>query len=222
MNWRVPELDKLAIVSFSDAHSPARLGREVTVFEGEMSYEGFRQALREQHIAYTAEFYPAEGKYHFDGHRRCGICQSPQETIRQGVRCPRCGRKLTLGVAYRLEQLAGRAEELRWHDGMVVDPVRGRPPFKRLVALDELVAGAMGKGRETKGVQALYHRLVEHLGPELSILEKVPLEQLAEVAGARVAEGVGRVRDGLVTVQPGYDGVYGKVHVWPEHEAGRF
>ena len=221
MNWRVPELDKLAIVSFSDAHSLARLGREATVFEGEMSYEGFRETLQEHRIAYTLEFYPAEGKYHFDGHRRCQVCQSPQETVRQGSRCPRCGRTLTLGVAYRMELLAARAEASRWADGMVVDPVGGRPPFKRLVALQELVAEALGKGRETKGVQALYHRLVGQLGPELSILEDVPLERVAEVAGARMAEGVGRVRDGLVTVQPGYDGVYGTVHVWPEREAAR-
>ena len=127
MNWRVPELDKLAIVSFSDAHSLNRLGREVTVFEGELSYEGFTQAMREGHIAYTVEFHPQEGKYYFDGHRRCQVCQSPEETLRQGVRCPRCGRKFTLGVAHRLEKQAGRGAEESWAGGLVADPAGGRP-----------------------------------------------------------------------------------------------
>ena len=221
MNWRVPDLDKLTIVSFSDAHSLNRLGREATVIDGEMSYEGFRLAMEEGRIAYTVEFHPAEGKYHFDGHRQCRVRQSPQETFRQGVRCPRCGRRLTLGVAHRLERLAGRGvEEEHADNGYVVDRAMGRPPFKRLAPLQEVLAEVLSKGAQTKGVQATYHRLVQELGPELTILQGVPLERIAQSAGERLAEGVGRVRDGLVEVEPGYDGVYGTVHVWPEGSGG--
>ena len=222
MNWRVPELDKMSIVSFSDAHSLNRLGREVTMMKGEMSYEGVLLAMKEGRIAYTVEFHPAEGKYHFDGHRQCGVRQAPQESFMQGGRCPRCGRRLTLGVAHRLERLAGReAREEQSEDGYVVDRAATRPPFRRLVPLQEVLAEALERGTQTKGVQAVYHRLVQELGPELSILQDVPLERVAWSAGERVAEGVGRVRDGLVEVEPGYDGVYGTVHIWPEGCAGQ-
>ena len=217
MNWRVPELDGMAIVSFSDAHSLANLGREATVLDGQPGYEGLRQALSSPDgVAYTVEFFPAEGKYHYDGHRRCGICQSPAETVRQGQRCPRCGRTLTLGVAYRLEALAAREEAVQAEDGFLTDPEGKRPPFRRLVPLREVLAEALGRGAGTKGVQSLFSRLVQEVEPELELLQRAPLERIASVAGERVAEGIGRVRRGQMTVQLGYDGVYGKVRIWGE------
>ena len=218
MNWRVPELDGLAIVSFSDAHSPARLGREVTVFDGELSYEGFRQALATRSIACTVEFFPEEGKYHFNGHRRCQVCLSPDQTLRQGDRCPNCGRRLTLGVAHRLEALAGRREAVLSQLGLLTDPAGVRPPFIRVVPLQEVLAATLGKGTGSKAVRSVYQRLVEEVGSELHLLQSAPLELIAAVAGERVAEGLGRVRGGGVSMQPGYDGVYGTVHIWPEDE----
>jgi uncharacterized protein (TIGR00375 family) len=219
MNWRVPELDMMTIVSYSDAHSLSRLAREATVFDAELSYEGYRQALLKGSVAYTVEFHPEEGKYHFDGHRKCGVVQPPEATARQGDRCPVCGRPLTVGVAFRVEQLAGR-EPVAQPDagGKVVNTAARRPPYRLLVPLQEVLGEALGQGPDTKRVQGLYLRLVEKLGPELHILQASPLEEIASVAGGRAAEGVQRVREGRLTVQPGYDGVYGIVRLWPEGE----
>ncbi len=215
MNWRVPELDGMTIVSYSDAHSLARMGREATVFDGELSYEGYRRALREGSVAYTIEFYPEEGKYHYDGHRRCDFRQPPASTARMGDRCPKCGRRLTVGVASRVESLAAReAAVRRGADGLMASSARRRPSYRSLVPLQEIIAETLGRGVATKGVQALYHRLIGLLGPELHLLQEAPLEEIARSAGERLADGIGRVRRGEVSVEPGYDGVYGTVRVW--------
>ena len=215
MNWRVPELDRVSIVSFSDAHSPSRIGRELTVFEGEPSYDGLRAALSDGAIAYTVELHPEEGKYHYDGHRKCGVCQHPATTLETGERCPVCGRAMTLGVLHRSEALSGRPAAVeRRADGMLSDPAGVRPPFRRLVGLEQVIAEAMGRGRSTKGVQQMYERLVAGVGSELSVLSAAPLDAVASVAGERVADGVARARAGDVTVSPGYDGVYGTVRLW--------
>jgi uncharacterized protein (TIGR00375 family) len=219
MNWRVPELDDKAIVSFSDAHSLPRLGREATVFNGEMTYDGFRQALETQSIVQTIEFYPEEGKYHFDGHRTCGVRQSPRETLASptGARCPRCGRRLTIGVAHRVEDLAQRPDRaVRDNSGSYRDPFGKRPPYRHLVPLQEIVAEAIGKGVGSKAVGQTYDRLIQALGPELTLLQETSLNEIATVAGERVAEGIERTRRERILVEPGYDGVYGTVRVWPE------
>ena len=219
MNWRVPELDGKSIVSFSDAHSLLRLGREVTVFDGDLTYDGFRRALERQSIAYTVEFYPEEGKYHFDGHRKCGVHQSPRETPASpdGQRCPVCKRRLTIGVAHRVEELASRPDST-FHsaDGFIRDPSGRRPPYRRLVPLQEIVAEALGKGVSTKAVAQAYMQLIRELGPELTVLLDTPTEWIGSVAGERVAEGVQRVRQGKLVIEPGYDGVYGTVRIWPD------
>lgn len=219
MNWRMPELDGKAIVSFSDAHSLPRLGREVTVFDGDLTYDGFRVALERQSIAYTVEFYPEEGKYHYDGHRKCGVHQSPRETLASpnGMRCPVCRRRLTIGVAHRVEALASRPESAaQASDGLVHDPSGRRPPYRRLVPLQEIVAEALGKGVSTKAVEQAYTRLVRELGAELIVLLDTPTERIGSVAGERVADGVARVRRGELVIEPGYDGVYGTVRIWPD------
>lgn len=215
MNWRVSELDGMSIVSFSDAHSPSRMGRELTVFDGEPSYDGLRAALAEGAIAYTVELHPEEGKYHYDGHRKCGVCQHPATTLQTGERCPVCGRKMTLGVLHRMEALSGRPAAVeRRPDGMLSDPSGLRPPFRRLVGLETVIAEAVGRGRATKGVREIFTRLVESVGNELRVLTEAPVEAVASLAGERVAEGVARSRAGDVAISPGYDGVYGTVRLW--------
>jgi len=220
MNWRVPELDGLTIVSYSDAHSLERMGRELTVFEGKPSYDGFREALRRQQVAYTVEFYPEEGKYQFDGHREHGVTQAPGVSIANGGRCPVCGHQLTLGVAYKNELLAKRPHRaIAGGDGMLRDPEGKRPPFARLVPLDEILAQALGKGRATRAVRDAYDALVRELGGELAVLRVAALGDIECLAGGRIADGVRRVRAGEVDISPGYDGVYGTVRIWPGNTA---
>ena len=214
MNWRVPELDELTIVSFSDAHSPGRMGRELTVFAGEPSYDGLREALAGGGVEYTIEFFPEEGKYHYDGHRKCGVCQHPAVTLETGERCGVCGRPLTLGVLHRMELLSRRPTTVvRRGDGMWTDPEGRRAPFLRLVPLQEVISAATGRGPAAKSVAKSYFATVEAAGTELAALQTTPLEAIAAAAGERVAEGVGRVRAGEVTMSPGYDGVYGGVRL---------
>ena len=215
MNWRIPELDDVSIVSFSDAHSLPKLGRELTVIDGELSYTGLVDSLKRQSIAYTVEFFPEEGKYHYSGHRKCGVSYSPGETEERKGRCPACGRRLTLGVMQRVEELAAREVATRTRADGLIGADNGRPPFKSLVALQQIIAESMGRGVNTKGVRSEYLRLVGELGNELSLLMEVPLADVLMAAGERIADGVGRVRRGEVVIEPGYDGVYGTVRVWP-------
>ena len=217
MNWRVPELDDVSIVSFSDAHSLPKMGRELTVIDGELSYEGLRAALDGQGIAYTIEFFPEEGKYHNSGHRRCGVSLSPGDALDVGGRCPECGGRLTPGVLERVDMLARRQAGV---DGLERGGGKGRPPFKSLVGLQQIVAESVGRGVNTKGVQGRYMRLVEELGSELHILTEAAIGDIAAVGGERIAEGVDRVRRGDIVIEPGYDGVYGRVRVWPDGDKG--
>ena len=214
MNWQVSDLDSRSIVSFSDAHSPQKMGREMTVFGGELSYDGLADALRSQRIEYTVEFYPEEGKYHHSGHRKCGVSLSPRQVAVNGQRCPVCGRPLTLGVLQRVEELG--AADMNAGPGMdgLVRSDSGRPPFRNLVALAEVLSQALGFGVNTKSVRACYDRLVDEIGNELAVLVNASLDDVERIAGDRVAEGVGRVRNGDLTIEPGYDGLYGSVRIW--------
>ena len=224
MNWRMPELDDVSIVSFSDAHSLPKMARELTIIDGELSYDGLREAFKSQSIAYTVEFFPEEGKYHHSGHRKCGVNLSPSEVARTGEACPACGRRMTLGVMQRTEYLARRdVSAFRDDDGFVRSGRRsdgrdenGRPPFRSLVGLQQIVAESMGRGVNTKGVQARYMELVEELGSELHVLMDAGISDIARVGSERIAEGVERVRAGNIVIEPGYDGVFGTVKVWGE------
>ena len=225
MNWRMPELDDVSIVSFSDAHSLPKMARELTIIDGELSYDGLRQALKSQSIAYTVEFFPEEGKYHHSGHRKCGVNLAPDEVAKTGEACPACGRRMTLGVMQRTEYLARRdVSAVRDADGFVRSGECGengrRPPFRSLVGLQQIVAESMGRGVNTKGVRARYMQLVEELGSELHILMDADTSDIARVGGERVAEGVARVRAGNIVIEPGYDGVFGTVKVWGD-ESGK-
>lgn len=220
MNWRIPELDGVSIVSFSDAHSLPKMGRELTIIEGDLSYEGLRQSLRQQRIAYTVEFFPEEGKYHNSGHRKCGVNMSPRQAAAVDGVCPVCGRRLTPGVLQRVEELAQRQVDVA---GDGIGSARGkgvRPPFKSLVGLQQIIAESIGRGVNTKGVQTQYQRLVSDLGSELYILTDAAIADIAAVGGERIAEGVQRVRNGDIVIEPGYDGVFGKVSVWNADAAG--
>ena len=226
MNWAVPELNERAIVSFSDAHSLPNLGREVTVFRGKPTYGELRQGLEGQGVAYTVEFHPQEGKYYYNGHRNCGVSQSPQETKTQGSqRCPECGRPLTLGVLHRVASLSapapdgeGSVELQPGPDGFIRH--RGhRAPFLRLVPLEEILSDALGVGRRSKRVSGVYHKLCAELGSELDVLIRASRRELLDLAGEHVAQAILRARAGQVAIEPGFDGQYGKVKVWDTPQA---
>jgi uncharacterized protein (TIGR00375 family) len=214
MNWRIEELDKRSIVSFSDAHSPQKLGREATVFEIEdikkLRYEDIRKAIINNKITYTIEFYPEEGKYHYTGHRNCGVKQSPEETKKLGETCPVCGRKLTVGVMHRVEELASRPVDFK---------PESRPPYKMLVPLMEILAEVLGSGFSSQTVENEYNRLTEYFGSEFGILLKTPLKEMAKIGGERLAEAMDKVRKGDIFIDPGYDGVFGTVKIWPLADA---
>jgi uncharacterized protein (TIGR00375 family) len=211
MNWTVPELVDKAIVSFSDAHSLPKLAREVTAFEGDLSYHGFGRALAENRVAYTVEFYPEEGKYHYDGHRKCGVCQSPEETFREGNRCRVCGRPLTLGVLHRTGLLGGdTVDHTPGEDGFIHSP-QGRPTYIRLIPLQEIIAEVLEQSPNTRRVQGQYHRIVKELGNELDVLISTAPAELELVAGEPLAQAILMSRQGKVHVEPGYDGVFGKI-----------
>ena len=217
MNWSFSELEGRSIVSFSDAHSLPNLGREVTVFAGEPGYDSLRDALAQRQVEYTVEFYAEEGKYHYSGHRKCGVRHSPEDTMRRGSVCPECGRSLTLGVLHRVRGLGDSdvTSELG-DDGMVRSGQR--PPFIRAVSLADIIAQSLGRGRATKGVQREYRRIAGELGSELRALIHAGAEDLTLVAGERIAEGIMLARSGRVRVEPGFDGEYGKVQVWDAPE----
>lgn len=214
MNWRIAELDKRSIVSFSDAHSPQKLGREATVFKVEdvkkLKYEDIKQAIINNKIAYTIEFYPEEGKYHWTGHRSCQIKQSPEQTAKLGTICPVCGRKLTVGVMQRVEELANRsAEEVVKAD---------RPPYFMVVPLLEIIAEAMASTVSSQAVIGRYEQMIEKFGSEFEVLLKTPIEFISQSFGEKTAEAISRVRQGQIFVDPGYDGVFGVVKIWPDTE----
>ena len=210
MNWRVSALDSYFLVSNSDAHSPAKLGREATLFQTELSYAGIAKAVNTgEGLAGTLEFFPEEGKYHFDGHRKCGLCISPRETEELGGRCPVCGKKITIGVLNRVEQLADRPENY-------VRP--GAKPFESLVPLPEVIAASTGSSAAGKKVREAYERLIAQLGPEFYILREAPVEEIRHAAGPLVAEGISRLREGRVKRTPGFDGEYGKIGLLSEED----
>lgn len=215
MNWRLSALDRFSLVSNSDSHSPQKIGREANVFNCEMDYQEIRQALRtkdKKKFLYTVEFFPEEGKYHYDGHRLCGIRFSPEESHKSANRCPKCGKPLTIGVMNRVVQLADRK------DGFVPD---NAIPFKSLVPLDEIIADAKQVGKGSMAVEKEYRGMIQRFGTEFNILTKVPQEELDRGAHPRIAEGIARVRAGRVKVEPGYDGEYGKVSVFGDEGPAR-
>ena len=190
MNWRVSALDRFQLISNSDAHSPAKLGREANLFGIDLSYEGLSEAIQTgRGLEGTIEFFPEEGKYHMDGHRKCGLCLKPAETESyQGI-CPVCGRKITIGVSHRVEELSDRPE------GFIRENAR---LFESLVPLPEVIGASEGRSATSAKVQREYQRMLKELGPEFEILRRIPTEEIRRVSGSRVAEGIERLRKGQV------------------------
>jgi uncharacterized protein (TIGR00375 family) len=216
MNWRLSALDNFTLVSNSDAHSPANLAREANIFATGLSYPQMLRALKDRGTGEfhgTLEFFPEEGKYHYDGHRDCKVCWRPAETKAAGGVCPVCGGRLTVGVLHRVEALADREE------GFV--PVAARR-FESLVPLLEIIASATGSTAASARVRQRYDDLLRDLGPELFILREAPLADIGQAAGPCIAEGIRRLRDGRVDIRPGYDGEYGRVKVLDRSEIEAF
>lgn len=209
MNWRISKLDRYHLVSNSDAHSPSKLGREANLLDIDCSYEGLYRAIQTgEGLEGTVEFFPEEGKYHFDGHRKCGVSLSPVEAERLGGICPVCGKKLTMGVDHRVEQLADRAEGFVKKDGK---------KYESLVPLPEVISACMGYSTASKKVQGCFEQMIQTLGTEFDILRNVPSEDIKSCAGERIAEGIENVRTGNVKRIPGYDGEYGKIELFDEN-----
>ena len=210
MNWTCSSLDAYRLVSNSDAHSPPALGREATVFGTDLDYFAMAEALRTgRGLDGTLEFFPEEGKYHLDGHRKCGVRIEPEQTTALADRCPACGKPLTVGVLHRVAELADRPAGFR---------PDGAAGFTCLVQLPQIIGEILGTGPKSKKVAAEAGRLVGALGPELTILREVPLDDLRRVGGARFAEGIGRLRRGEVITQAGYDGEYGTIRLFGPDE----
>jgi len=212
MNWRLSALDKITLISNSDAHSGPKLGREANVFDTEMSYQGIVQAIKSKDnkkFLYTIEFFPEEGKYHYDGHRTCEIRLSPAESKKYNNICPSCGKPLTIGVLNRVEKLADRPEGFK-PENLI--------PFRSLIPLEEIIAEAKGKLPGTKEVLKEYNNLIEKIGSEFKILLDSSKEELEKVASPEIIEGIIRTREGRVYIEPGFDGVYGKVKIFSKGE----
>lgn len=213
MNWRLKALDRYALISNSDAHSARRLGREANIFDCEISYDAILGALKmkdRSKFLSTVEFFPEEGKYHYDGHRNCRVCWAPAETKRRGLQCSVCGKKVTVGVMHRVDDLADRPE------GFVPE---GAIPFKSLVPLEEIIAEALGAGTGTKACDREYFKLITACGSEFAALLESPEALLRKTVAGPIAEGILNMRQGRVVVEPGYDGEFGKVKLSGEKES---
>ena len=212
MNWRLSQLDGITLISNSDAHSPSKLGREANVLNGDLSFDGVKAAFTSGDPALfqgTIEFFPEEGKYHFDGHRNCRVRLSPEEARAHDDACPECGKPVTRGVMHRVEILADQPAGHR---------ARRALPYRSVVPLVELIAEVRGAGVNTKGVTEAYHQLLAGLGNEFEILMNVPIAAIEENAGMLLALAIQRMREGNVTIAPGYDGEYGTVRLLSQED----
>lgn len=208
MNWRLSSLDRITLMSNSDAHSPSKIGREANIFDSEVSYSAIVRAIKERKgFRGTIEFFPEEGKYHYDGHRGCGIRFSPAETIKNNYTCPLCGRPVTVGVMNRIERLADRPEGFKPPDA---------PVYYSIIPLSEIISEALMMGVNTKRVEAEYFNLINRLGNEFRILMDVPLSDIEKASSRKIRDAIERMREGRVHISPGYDGEYGKIRVFEE------
>jgi len=208
MNWRLSDLDGLTLISNSDAHSPPKLGREANMFDTDLSFPAIRRALEnpgEGGFLGTIEFFPEEGKYHYDGHRSCSRRMSPPETRAADCLCPDCGRKVTLGVLHRVEDLADRPEGAR---------PEGRSGFVSLIPLQEVLSEILGRGPATKTVMREYGSILRALGPEIAVLKDIPLDVIERAGPPLLRDAIDRMRRGAVHVKAGFDGEFGTISVF--------
>ncbi len=203
MMWRLSKLDKYNLVSFSDMHSfwPWRIGREATIFDIDLSYNNIFSAIKEKKgLAGTIETDPSYGRYHFDGHRNCDVCMNPSESAKNNEICPKCGRKLTIGVLHRVDELADRPE------GFVP---KNAVPFKKLIPLSELIANIYDLGITTKQVWEIYNKLIKEFSSEINVLMNVDEEKLKKIVHPLLAEAIISNREEKIEISPGFDGQYG-------------
>jgi uncharacterized protein (TIGR00375 family) len=206
MNWRLSALDRITLISNSDAHSPAKIGREANIFDTEISYKPIMDALKtKKGFRGTIEFFPEEGKYHHDGHRQCEVSLTPKETIKHGYLCPVCGKKVTVGVMHRVEKLADRKEGFK---------PKGAPAFHSIIPLQEIIAETIKVGVNSKAVNTVYQKLLHALGNEFSILMDTPLADIEKTGSPLLREAVWLMREGKVNIAPGFDGEYGKIKIY--------
>lgn len=224
MSWRNSKLDNIAIISNSDSHSLERIGREANIFDTDLSYQGIMDAIRSRDpkkFLATIEFFPEEGKYHYDGHRLCNVSWAPEETKKHKNICTKCGRPVTVGVMNRVEVLADR-KELKT-DTVKVGEVtanhfNNRVPYINLVTLDEIIGEALNLGPKTKTVRTEYDKLIKSFSSELNILMNVPARELATATKPEIVEGIERVRAGRLKIEPGFDGEFGKIKIFSGEE----
>ncbi|HEO64027.1 MAG TPA: DNA helicase UvrD [Candidatus Omnitrophica bacterium] len=208
MNWRISALDRFTLVSNSDSHSPSKIGREANVFDINMDYLELTAVLKNKDskkFLYTIEFYPQEGKYHLDGHRSCNLSFYPEESLKRANICPKCSKPLTIGVMHRVEELSDR------EPGFVPE---GAVSFKTLIPLEEIIAETKGVQAGAKSVSAEYSALIQRFGPELKILVELQESFIRDNFPSKVACGIISVRNGRVKIEPGFDGVYGKIKIF--------
>ena len=207
MNWQWSYLDKYTLISNSDAHSPQNLGREANVFEfaNEPSYFDIIEAIKtRKNFLYTIEFFPEEGKYHFDGHRACGVRLEPSQTKKEKGLCPKCHKPLTVGVLYRVEELSDRAQSQKPENA---------PDYKSLIPLKEIIAETENVAKTSKKVDYFYQDLIKKGGSEFKILIDLSREEIEKIANPRLAEAIIKMRKGEVYKEAGYDGVYGRIGI---------
>ncbi|MHB8844536.1 MAG: endonuclease Q family protein [Nitrospirota bacterium] len=210
MNWRISGLDGITLISNSDAHSPAKIGREANIFDTDLSFDAIMESIRTRNgFLGTIEFFPEEGKYHFDGHRSCGVSLSPEDALRSGDLCPVCGRKITMGVMHRVAMLADRGEGARPANAL---------DFQSIIPLTELIAETLDVGAASKKVDKAYRALLEQLGNEFTVLREAPLGDIERAGSPLLREAVARMRAGRVRIAPGYDGAYGSISLFEEAE----
>jgi DNA helicase-2/ATP-dependent DNA helicase PcrA len=210
MNWRVSALDRYRLMSNSDAHSPKKLGREACVFDSQLDYYAIRGALETgQGYAGTVEFFPEEGKYHLDGHRNCGVRLDPADTRKINELCPECGKPLTVGVMHRVDVLSDRIQ---------AKPPKTAGPVRSLVPLAEILSEIQKVGPNSKTVSKTYESLLNRLGPELFILDQLPISDIRRATSSLLAEAIERLRQGKVIRQAGYDGEYGVIRCFEQEE----
>lgn len=209
MNWRLSELDRVLLVSNSDAHSPIKIAREANIFDTELSYKSITEAIKtKKGFLGTVEFFPEEGKYHYDGHRVCGVRLSPKETIKRNYLCPVCGKKVTVGVMHRVELLSDRKEGFKPPQAL---------PYKSIIPLPELVAEINNSSVQSRKVFDIYMKAISKLGSEYEILLNKKISEI-EKFDLKLSEAIEKMRLGKVIVEPGYDGQYGKIKVFGEPE----
>ena len=230
MNWQISKLDNITLISNSDSHSLQKIGREANIFNTELSYKGIMEAIKsgapnfrknlnteglknlKTNFVATIEFFPEEGKYHYDGHRNCGVVFHPDETAKHNGLCPVCKKPLVIGVMNRVAKLADRKNlEIKIENN--IHKYNNFTPYYNLVALETIIAEAFAVGPASKKVKIAYEKLIKTFGNEIKILMEINDDELKQATDSRIAEGIKKVREGKLKIQPGYDGEYGKITI---------